>query len=118
MFSVGITHTYTQQYLLKCESINLSCSRVKWKLFHPYTLVLVSLFHPHLYLHFSCCIIFKQKLTLLHLHLHGAPMIGHLMLFLACFSVNFSRFYQQNRRVLDQLPMISRHLYCFLNLSS
>jgi len=33
-------------------------------------------------------------------------MTGHLTLLLACFSVVFSRFYQQNRGVLDQLPMI------------
>ena len=44
-------------------------------------------------------------------------MIGHLTLFFACFSVNFSRFYQQNRGVLDQFPMISGHFYCFLYLS-
>jgi len=29
----------------------------------------------------------------------------------------FSRFYQQNRGVLDQFPMISGHLYYFLYLS-
>jgi len=44
-------------------------------------------------------------------------LTGHLTLFLVCFSVCFSRFYQQNRGVLHQLPMISRHLYWFLYLS-
>ena len=44
-------------------------------------------------------------------------MTGHLTLFLACFSVYFSRFYKQNRGVLDQLSMILGHLYCFLYLS-
>jgi len=44
-------------------------------------------------------------------------MTGHLTLFLAFFSVVSSRFYQQNNGVLDQFPMIYRHLYCFLYLS-
>jgi hypothetical protein len=37
-------------------------------------------------------------------------MTCHLTLFLACFSVYFSRFYHQSSRILDQLPMISRVL--------
>jgi len=37
-------------------------------------------------------------------------MAGHLTLFLTYFSVNFSRFYQQNIGVLEQLPMILEHL--------
>jgi len=36
---------------------------------------------------------------------------------LSIFSVFFSRFHQQNRRVLDQLPIILGHLYYFLYLS-
>ena len=31
----------------------------------------------------------------------GVVMTGHLTLFLACFLVYFSRFYQQSREVLD-----------------
>jgi len=37
-------------------------------------------------------------------------MTGHLTLFLVYFSVYFSRFYQQTRGVLEQLPMILGHL--------
>jgi hypothetical protein len=37
-------------------------------------------------------------------------MTDHLTLFLACFSVIFNRFYQQNGGVLEKLPMISEHL--------
>jgi len=36
-------------------------------------------------------------------------MTGHLTLFLAGFSVNFSRSYQQSRWLLDQLSMILGH---------
>jgi hypothetical protein len=35
-------------------------------------------------------------------------MTGHLTLFLACFSFNFSRFYQQNRGILDMKPGYSK----------
>jgi hypothetical protein len=44
-------------------------------------------------------------------------MTYHLTLFLACFLVIFSRFYIQNRGVLEQLLMISGNLQCFLYLS-
>jgi len=37
-------------------------------------------------------------------------MTCHLTLFLACVSVIFSRFYIQNRGVLEQLIMILGHL--------
>jgi len=37
-------------------------------------------------------------------------MTCHLTLFLTCFLVIFSRFYQQIKGVLEQLPMILRHL--------
>jgi len=47
----------------------------------------------------------------------GVVMTDHLTLFLACFSVIFSRFYQQIRGVLEQLSMILGHLLCFLYLS-
>ena len=47
----------------------------------------------------------------------GVVMTGHLTLFFARFSVIFSRFHQQNRGVLDKLPMILGHLYYFIYLS-
>jgi len=37
-------------------------------------------------------------------------MTDHLTLFLACFSVYFSRFYKQTRGVLNQLPIIFKLL--------
>jgi len=40
----------------------------------------------------------------------GVVVAGHLTLFLACFSVIFSRFFIQNKGVLEQLLMISGHL--------
>ena len=41
-------------------------------------------------------------------------MTGHLTLFLACFSFNFSRFYKQKRGVLEQFFIISGHLQWFI----
>jgi hypothetical protein len=36
----------------------------------------------------------------------GSVMTGYLTLFLACFSVNFSRKYEQKGGILERLPMI------------
>jgi len=38
--------------------------------------------------------------------MHALVMPGHLTLFLACFSIYFSRKWQQNGGVLTRLPMI------------